>query len=221
MGAQLYSGIHFHYMWMIRRVYGLCLAILFPPKCLGCGNKESSLCSSCIARSRKAVSVPRPYIIALFDFHEPVIRKAIHAIKYYHRRDLVQPLSAHLAHEMRTIPNISDYVLVPIPMPRIRQLLRGYNQAELIAEAVGKELSLPVRYDILKRVRSPERQVKTVSSAARKENQRGSFTANEKAAGLRIVLIDDVTTTGATLDEARTILSRKHARNVLAAALAH
>lgn len=114
-----------------------------------------------------------------------------------------------------------NWVLVPIPMPTLRKLFRGYNQAELIAIALGRELSLPVRLDILKRKRSPLRQVRTATRSERIHNQRGSFRAQENLTGLRIILVDDVTTTGATLDEARRTLLAKRAANVLAVTLAH
>lgn len=106
-------------------------------------------------------------------------------------------------------------------MPGKRKLLRGYNQAELIAISLGKTLSLPVRSDILLRTKSPRRQVKTANRNERMENQKGSFAVKGDPTGMRIVLVDDVVTTGATLEEARKTLLRKKAANVLALTLAH
>jgi ComF family protein len=162
-----------------------------------------------------------PSIVSLFDFQETVIRQAIHAIKYYHRRDLIPPLARALAEEAKKIPAIGSYTLVPVPMPAMRKMLRGYNQAELIAEALGRELSLPVNCAVLKREHSPARQVKAGTRGERMRNQRGSFATGESPAGMRIILVDDVTTTGATVEEARRVLLSEKAADVLALTLAH
>lgn len=208
-------------MWMIGEVFRPLANIFFPPRCIGCGKKGEPLCMRCVAHTRKALDTPGPHIVSFFDFKDPVIRQAIHAIKYYHRRDLVAPLATPLAQAMRNMPNLEKYVLVPVAMPHLRKFLRGYNQAELIAKRIGKELSLPIRTDILVRTRFPLRQAKTKTRAERMENQKGSFRTLVPTSGMRIVLIDDVITTGATVEEARNTLLRSGAVNVLAASLAH
>lgn len=206
---------------MIASALHFCMSVLFPPRCLGCAQEGDVLCPQCVARSRKTLITPRPYIFSLFDFKERSIRRAIHSIKYYHRRDLVLPLVRATKEKVRGIPGVESYILVPIPMPPMRKLLRGYNQSELIAYALGRELSLPVRPDILKRTRSPLRQVQTATRTERMQNQKGSFAVKGDLSGLRIMLVDDVTTTGATLEEARRVLLSKKAANVLAVTLAH
>ena len=149
----------------------------------------------------------------------------MHAIKYYHRKDLILPLVDALASEFKKtnaqLLMAHDWILVPVPMPTTRKLVRGYNQAELIASALGKRLSLPVRTDILKRARSPMRQVKTKTKSERAQNQKGSFVATKDLSGMCIIVVDDITTTGITLEEARKTLLSKKAANVLAITLAH
>lgn len=105
-------------------------------------------------------------------------------------------------------------------MPLIRKLLRGYNQAELIANTLGARLKLPVRKDILVRRKSPGRQAISSTKQERLQKQRGSFLVRDHSIK-RILLIDDVTTTGATLEEARKELLRNGAETVLAGTLAH
>lgn len=188
---------------------------------MSCKKEGKTLCQSCILLCRRALSTPSPFIYAAFDFKEPLIRRSIHAIKYYHRRDLVSPLAQALADEMKNIPDLEKYVLIPIPMSRMRKLVRGHNQAELIARQLGKELSLPVDTTTLKRVRLSRRQVKTKSRKERLEKQKGSFSVAKDVSGIRVMLIDDVTTTGATLKEARKALLSGGATNVLASTLAH
>jgi ComF family protein len=208
-------------MWMIAKVFHFLGNIFFPPRCIGCDKQETTLCGQCLSRSRKSLTVPRPFIISHYSFKEPVIRRSIHAIKYYHRRDLIPPLVLPLQKQLLLLPNVEKYVLVPVPMPRIRKLMRGYNQAELIARELGKALSLPIRTDILERARSGPRQVEAKTRSERMKNQRGLFRIKESPGDMRILLVDDVVTTGATLEEARKVLLSKGARNVHAVTIAH
>lgn len=195
--------------------------ILFPPRCFGCGKGTVSLCARCIRLSRKSLSSPYPYITSIFDFKDPLIKRVIHASKYYHRKDLLPPLVLELAQELKHVPDIHLYALVPIPMPRIRKLLRGYNQSELIAQQLSTLLSIPASTSILGRIKTPLRQAVTKTKTERMKNQHGSFGIVDGAYSTHIILIDDVTTTGATLVEARNILLKNGAQSVLAYTLAH
>jgi ComF family protein len=201
-------------MWMIRTL----LDALFPPSCLGCGAEKVSICPRCVQLARKSLSVPNQYTVSVFDFRDPLIKRAIHRLKYRHRATLVEPLARELARILR-VEDLHDYVLVPIPMTTFRRYARGYNHAEKIADAVSKELQLPMRTDILRRKRHTRRQA-VASKEERFRNQRESFSA-KKASGQRVLLIDDVTTTGATLEEARRTLLASGAKSVRAATLAH
>lgn len=204
-------------MWMIQSLFH----ILFPPECIGCGKNQVALCEHCLLLSRKSLSSSVPFVTTAFDFRDPVIKKAIHAIKYYHRKDLIAPLTSILCKEIRNIPLIEAYTLIPVPMPRTRKLLRGYNQAEQIASSISSILNMKVRADILVRSKNPKRQVKSFTRKERLKNQAGSFSVAQGVAGMNLLLIDDVTTTGATLEEARKILLKNGARSVYAATLAH
>lgn len=195
-------------------------SFLFPSRCLGCGTPDAALCERCIILSRKSLSTPEPYITSLFDFKDPLIRRAIHAIKYHHRKDLIAPLALALAKELgKTVHEES--ILVPVPMPAFRKFMRGYNQAELIAEVLGKELGLPVWNDVLTRNKISKRQAMIATRSERLRNQNGSFAADNKAHHERFIVVDDVTTTGATLKEARKALLQKKASHVEAVTLAH
>lgn len=153
-----------------------------------------------------------------------MIRRAVHAIKYYHRRDLVEPLTHALALELQAntcvLPH-GNWILVPVPMPKLRKLLRGYNQAELIACVLGKELSLPVNNSLLARSRYVARQAKIKTRTRRLLNQKGVFSTAGNLSGKHIILVDDVATTGATLAEARKTLLLAGAEEVVAVTLAN
>lgn len=217
--------VHFTYMWMISAL----VSIIFPVRCLGCGASGSSLCNRCIRLAKKSLDAPHPYTVSAFDFKDPLVRRAIHSLKYYHRRDIVRPLALELANVIReecqqtkrSSFSVRNWTLVPVPMPAARKLIRGYNQAELIANELGRALALPVATNLLLRSHAPKRQVRTPDRTTRLNNQKGSFTVTEDLTGVHVMLIDDVTTSGSTLAEARKALFSKNAASVVAATLAH
>lgn len=199
------------------------LSILFPPVCYGCKKTPVALCSNCLQNARKSIAVLPPYVRTFFSYQDPLIKKSLHAIKYYHRKDLLHPLVGALAKHIKKtdFKTGQETVLVPIPMPRIRKYMRGYNQAELIATILSKQLNIPVNTTILGRAKTSKRQVTTRSRSERLKNQKHSFSINKAVLGLDIILVDDVTTTGATISEARDALLTSGAKNVRALTLAH
>lgn len=213
-------------MWMIPPFITKIIAVLFPPRCLGCNKEGFSLCAICLERSRKSLDTPTIFITSIYSFRDPLIKKAIHAIKYFHRRDLVEPLTTLLATELKSefanpSPLVDNWILVPIPMPSLRKYIRGYNQAELITKALAKQCSIPINTTILTRLHSPKRQVITKTKNERLRNQHNSFKVTGDVRNMQIILVDDVTTTGATLIEARKALLQAGATTVRAVTLAH
>lgn len=213
-------------MWIIKSCLTKIITIFFPPNCYNCRKEGFTLCSTCLKCCKKSIDSPALYIKSIYSFHDPLIKKVVHAIKYFHRRDLIEPLTQTLANEIKgyiSTLNIdtSNLVLVPIPMPRLRKYMRGYNQAELIALELSKQCSLPVKTNILTRKYSPKRQVTTKTKSERLQNQRNSFETISSVKNMSIILVDDVTTTGATLTEARKILLKAGAKSVFAVTIAH
>ena len=204
---------------MIRALSATLLDIIFPPICMGCRRDGSSLCKECLKKAKKSIDSPYPFIITLYSFKDPLIRRAIHNIKYFHRKDLLLPLSQELADTLSRLQ--IQGTLLPIPMHPIRKMIRGHNQAEVLA----KELSIlsGLSYDPTFLVRSLYRrqQVKTRSRKERLKNQHNAFALQKEPKGMDYILVDDVTTTGATLLEARNLLLRGGARKVYAITLAH
>ncbi len=206
-------------MWMIHIIFSKVLDLLFPPLCYGCKKEKTIFCNSCLLHTKKPLSSPYPFITSLYAFKTPSIRKAIHAIKYFHRKDLLIPFARKIAEEIRS-QNISG-TLVPIPMHPIRRMLRGYNQAEELAKLISYETSLPCDPKLLIKKKYSKKQVGTSSRHERLKNQHNAFHATHDITRQTIILIDDVTTTGATLHEARKDLITHGAKAVWAFTIAH
>ncbi len=204
---------------MITTLFSKILSILFPERCYGCQREGISLCDSCLSTSKRPLSLPYPFIISRYSFKSAVIRRSIHAIKYFHRKDLLLPLGKRVAEEI--IEHKLSGILIPIPMHPLRQMMRGYNQAEALATIVAHTTSLPFSPTVLKRRFLLKQQVKTASRKERLRNQRKAFSIEENVQGKDFILIDDVITTGATLLSARKALLEKGARNVWAVTIAH
>jgi ComF family protein len=148
------------------------------------------------------------------------IRQALHRFKYYGKRSLAGPLGLLLCSKLSRMHWIySVELLVPVPLYRQRLLKRGYNQAALLAEVVGKKLDLPVR-EVLERVKDTQSQT-GLNRRQRKGNLEGAFRCcREFRKGSHVLLIDDVFTSGATVQEAARVLKKAGAARVSVAVLA-
>lgn len=212
-------------MWMIHTFISKVLSIFFPLHCYECRKEGEAICLQCLHSCKTPLETPKIYITSAFCFKDPLIRKAIHAIKYFHRQDLIHPLANSLAKKIKSeiadTAEAHDWMIVPIPMPHLRKLVRGYNQAELIGRDISKLCNFPISTKILTRSHSPKRQVMVRTRSERLRNQHNSFMVISDVKNMHIILIDDVTTTGATLIEARLELLKSGAHAVKAATLAH
>lgn len=127
---------------------------------------------------------------------DDLAREAVHALKYQGWQRIAEPMAATMT---RLEPLRSEHVLVPVPLSPRRLRTRGYNQAEMLARALSRLTDLPCRTDLLQRVRETGTQT-ALAPEARRANIAGAFIGRD-VAGTRLVLVDDVLTTGATLAE--------------------
>lgn len=172
----------------------------------GFGGLECRLCGEWpegLARVRSAVWL------------EDSARDAVHQLKYQGWSRAAEAM----AEAMRPLEPLTGRVLlIPVPLGGSRQRKRGYNQSERIASALGVRLGIPVRNDLLKRVRETRTQT-ALTPEARHANVAGAFRARP-VTGLCLLLVDDVFTTGATLAAAAVALARAGARRVEAVTFA-
>lgn len=147
-----------------------------------------------------------------FGAYDGVLRDLIHLFKYARIRPLARPLGALL---VSAIPREQGFdAVVPVPLHWRRRLARGFNQSRLLAAAVAKRYGVPVT-DALKRARATSTQA-GLTHARRRANVAGAFAARRKeaVAGKRVLLVDDVMTTGATATACAAALKRAGARYV-------
>lgn len=168
--------------------------------------------------SPEAIANPPVYgrARAVVRFDEGPARTLVHRLKYSDRMELARPLGAWMAHAGREILADAD-LLVPVPLHRRRLIWRRFNQANALAAAVGRACGKKVDPFALVRVKPTSPQV-GLSRAQRASNVQGAFSVPQDARiaieGRAIVLIDDVMTTGATLNAAARTLLRAGARRV-------
>lgn len=194
------------------------LDLLLPPACAGCGRSGALLCAACRAQLRApsdardrfvapdaGVVVGDALLAALAAFaYEGAIRRALAALKYAGASRLA-PILADLALPAldRLLALAGESTLVPIPIHADRLAERGYNQAALLADHLGRRRSLRVTHALARR-RSTTKQHR-LSRVARLQNLRGAFVTRSLAPGA-VILVDDIVTTTATLEVCASVI---------------
>ena len=164
--------------------------------CCGEGGSGGEICGRCLRR-------PPPFAttVAAWRYAFPADR-LVQALKYQHRLALAGWFGRQLASRM----HLADYDwIVPLPLHPGRLAERGFNQSQLIAEALAKCLQRPVDRDSLVRIRPTPPQA-ALAYRRRQANVRGAFACQRDFRAQRLLLVDDVMTTGATLREAARVL---------------
>ncbi len=157
--------------------------------------------------------------LGTFDDHYKTL---IHRFKYDKKILLGKRLAQSLGEKVALEKDFTNFDLViPVPLHRARKRERGFNQSEILAEGISKTLNIATSRDVLKRKKNTKDQT-NLDAQQRKENVEGAFvvTRSEKVIGKQVILIDDVMTTGATLNECARMLLDAGAKMVFAVTLA-
>jgi ComF family protein len=200
--------------WFCAECRGQIVKVM-PPICSRCGRPlvpPQTLCQFC---KKSPLAIEGTRAVAFF---EGTLRAAIHALKYNHRPELATPLG-NLLHEYLHQESLPADALIPVPLHPQRERERGYNQAFLLTQILGEQAGLPVWNETLTRIRVTRSQVE-LNAIERHKNVKDAFTATARVANARILLIDDVCTTGATMEACGTALYRQGAKSVWGLALA-
>lgn len=180
------------------------LDLLYPPRCAGCGRIDTTWCPACAASFSAAsgplrLIAPEPLAGSVAGrHHEGLARAAVHALKYENCRPVANVLAGPMSEAAQITGSACD-ALVPVPLFADRLKERGYNQAEWLAEAVASRMGVECLPNALIRTRSTPHQV-GASAAGRRATMEGAFApVGDQLRGRLVFLVDDVFTTGATL----------------------
>lgn len=225
----------------LSRLGGVALDLIYPPRCALCERPGTFLCDSCAdalprAEGRRcdacwlpqrghqcAACAEHPMLVdslrSVFRY-EGDVRRLVHAFKFGGFSALATPLAAHLVRLVLDQGLVADAV-VPVPLTGRRSRTRGYNQAALLARELSKQLGLPV-LPALRRAGNAAPQASSPSAEQRRLNVVAAFEPAKGAdvAGMRLLLVDDVATTGATLSACGGVLRSMQAAAITGLTLA-
>lgn len=205
------------------------LDLIFPPKCILCqrllSREETDLCHICrtdtedFTKANHKISFVAGWT-ALWYYRDKV-RHSLLLYKFHNHRSFGPVYGKMLAMKLSEQPFCDYDILTWVPVSRQRRWKRGYDQVELIARTIGQERSTPA-VSVLHKVRNPEPQSRLSDVSQRKANVLGAFAVQDPklVAGKRILLLDDIITTGATVSECARVLQTAGAQEVYCAAVA-
>jgi ComF family protein len=195
------------------------LEIVFPKSCINCFKEGEFLCQKCFSQIR--ITNPKlnnPNFIELFVpcyLHQnPVLRKAVHKLKYSFYQDISKQLSELFSH----IKLPKNAYLVPIPLNKKRLKYRGFNQAESLAKNINRPST-----ELLKRIKNTNAQAH-LTKKQRQKNIKNSFIINTDIRlpyNTPIIILDDICTTFSTMNEAAITLKKAGYKLIYGMALAH
>jgi len=220
---------------MLKKWISITKNLFFPLSCLNCGKKirKDYLCLPC-QNQIKLLSPPDCYtqikinrnyrngftVISSCNYRGAA-KALIHSFKYRHCDFLADTLSRLMIKQLNQAgfnPKNYDFI-VPVPLNRYKLKQRGYNQAKLLAKQLAKYLKIPLKDDIISSKYIKDSQTK-LSPKKRKENVKGKFRVKNDMKNKKIVLVDDVLTTGATLSACWQSLKEKGAEIIYPVTLA-
>lgn len=221
------------------------LNLLFPSKCPLCGNISDSyvfnpICSNCWGMIQKydgpscricgiptisnqttacesCIKDEQPFFqIIYYGLYEGILRKAIHLLKFKGIKRLAKPLSSLLLE----LPFPETDIIIPVPLHLKKLRQREFNQTALIGHYLSKQLKIPMLNDCLIKIRETAAQT-SLKRDERLKNVRKAFVALKSLDGQKVLLLDDVITSGATVRECSKSLIEAGAKRILVLALAH
>ena len=180
------------------------ITVVKEPSCMKCGkpisNARREFCSDCKRHAHRFTQGKALWV------YEAEVKKSIYRFKYQNKREYGSVYAAEMAKAYGSwVKQKRIQAVLPIPLYSKKKRKRGYNQSEILAKELGRLLKLPVCTDALIRTQETLPQ-KTLNYAERKQNVRNAFASAKKTGFQRILLVDDIYTTGSTLDAAADVL---------------
>ena len=222
----------------IMRLFEQISGMIFPPKCIFCQQLLSHdavlhICTDCYLKLPfldKAFMTTtqdgddKSYCdgaVSIFQY-TGMVKESLIRFKFYNKPSYYRTYARLIADRLVNTIEIKQFDLVlSVPLHRHKEFSRGYNQAHLIARALARELKLPERSDLLNRYRYTEAQ-SLLDKQKRNQNVKGAFTVTspKKIEGKSVLLVDDILTTGSTLEECGRMLKQAGALKVTAVVVA-
>ncbi|MBI5022595.1 MAG: ComF family protein [Candidatus Magasanikbacteria bacterium] len=204
--------------------------LLFPVFCISCRVEGHWLCPPCLVKLQSEIKqqvFQHPYldkVFALADYKNEIIARLIHLLKYEYVEEIGEIFEKMIEEFVRqngaAILDGRQIAIIPIPLHKKRYLERGFNQAELLAKSCGRCLNVPVLSKALIRSRQTKTQV-GLSGAERRNNLQGAFALRQSLIDIeRVILVDDVFTTGSTMEEVARVLRSAGIHEVLGVTVA-
>ena len=217
-------------MW-ISKIKNFVVEVIFPKSCLECRKEGDYLCQDCLAvldilsihQISRTKNLNDLYFAA--SYSSPLIKKLIQSFKYEpFIKELAKTLSSLIINHFQLLekqPIFPNHVLIPVPLRIKRLKWRGFNQSEEIGKELAKYLKLPLSNNVLIKTKETPAQVE-LDGDERRENLKKVFVVENKNLinGKKILLIDDVYTTGATMEECAMVLKTAGAKEVIGVAVA-
>jgi len=234
-----------------QKVKEFIIDLIFPKQCLLCGLENTYLCRQCFKQikinskfycvfcqqNNEFGQVCQPCqadaklkaVWVAADYNDKIIQDLVHNLKYKYIEDIADSLGKILIKFIETNNIFTEFelssdnvIFVPVPLHKKRYLQRGYNQSQLIAEIISKFYNIPVQV-ILQRIVNTTSQV-NLKRKARQENVKNAFQLivdQPKDLNKKIILIDDVITTGSTLNECARVLVANGYEQIFGLVIAH
>ncbi len=208
------------------------LDYIFPQFCLACKKEGNIFCTDCLNKLNILPLQKNPWPEESFvfdechiclDYHDVMVKKLIKKYKYGYFENLAIPIAEVYIKKIQQMNLAKDFILSNIPLHKSKKRKRGFDQTELIAKKIAQGTNIPY-YDLLKRQRPTKTQAQ-LDKKQRQKNMAQAFIINENTdynqlQNKTIILIDDIATTGTTLNEAAQVLKTVGFRHIICLALA-
>lgn len=210
--------------------------IIFPKKCINCKREGSYLCEDCLSlveinphryclcerlekkdKCENCKEKKLDKILSAASFNNKIVKEAVHKFKYGYIKELARPLSLLILIHLQTINADIDksFVFVPIPLSDKKKRRRGFNQSEEMGKVLSEATGIPLFSDALVKIKETKPQME-LKRKERIENLKNCFKIKNKEniENKTVLLLDDVYTTGATMEECSKILKQSGAEKV-------